>query len=67
LSSNGQLVEDDLKMCEEFNSYFSSVFTREDTNMVLPEAEKLFNADLQEGLLTGKEQMFELYIRNVPE
>jgi len=51
MSSNGQLVDEDLNMCEEFNSYFSSVFTKEGINIVLPEAEKLFNADLQEALL----------------
>jgi len=28
--SNDQLVDDDLRMCEEFNSYFTSVLTVED-------------------------------------
>jgi len=36
MSCNGQLVDDDYEMCEEFNSYFS--FTRDDINMVLPDA-----------------------------
>jgi hypothetical protein len=48
---NGQMVDDDLQMCEQFNSYFSSVFTRENLNVKLPEADKLFNAGPQEELL----------------
>ena len=43
LDSNGQLIDNDVQMCEEFNSYSSSVFTRENLNVELPEAEQLFN------------------------
>jgi len=49
--SNGRLVDDDLEMCEEFNSYFTSVFTREDISAGIPEAEKLFNVDEHDALL----------------
>ena len=51
MDSNGKLVDEDVQMCEEFNSYFSSVFTREDLNVELPETEKLFNGDPHEELL----------------
>ena len=49
--SNRQLIDDDLPMCEEFNSYFTSVFTREDISTVSPEADKLFNVDEQVTML----------------
>ena len=44
-------MDDDLEMCEEFNSYFTSVFTREDISAGIPEAEKLFNVDEHDELL----------------
>ena len=51
LDSNGQLIDNDVQMCEEFNSYYSSVFTRENLNVELPEAEKLFNDGPEKELL----------------
>ena len=51
MDSDGKLVDEDVQMCEEINSYFSSVFTREDLNVELPETEKLFNGDPHEELL----------------
>ena len=40
----GRIVHDNEKMAGIFNSYFSSVFTREDTNNV-PEAERVHNGE----------------------
>jgi hypothetical protein len=50
-------------MCEEFNSYFTSVFTREDLNVELPETEKLFNGDPHEELLDVSFNQDEVYDR----
>ena len=37
IDSNGKIVDEDVQMCKEFNSYFSSVFTREDLNVEFSE------------------------------
>ena len=38
-------------MCQEFNLCFSSVFTREDARLVLPETERRLDIDSEEELL----------------
>jgi len=52
-------VNDDLGMCEEFNSYFTSFFTREDIS-------KLFNVDHEDALLDiyfSQDEVFKTIIK----
>ena len=39
------LISDDLQMIEMLNSYFGSVFTKENLNDKLPEVEQVFKGD----------------------
>ena len=52
LLKNGDdvLISDDLEMSEILNSYFGSVFTKENLSHKLPEVEQVFKGDLSSNL-----------------
>ena len=44
------MISDDLQMSEILNSYFGSVFTKENLSDKLPEVEQVFKGDLSSNL-----------------
>ena len=45
------MISDDLEMSKILNSYFGSVYTKENLNDNLPEVEQEFNGDLSSNLI----------------
>ena len=49
-NGNGVLISDDLEISEILNSYFGSVFTKENLSDKLSEVEQVFKGDLSSNL-----------------
>ena len=47
---NGKFVKEDIDMCDVLNKFFSSVFSREEQEGILPEVEKFFQEDTDSAL-----------------